>query len=59
MEIKDSHTGNGSSSTAEFFGIDLKVDPVPEPASITMLGVAALTLLGYGWLRRKPRLVTK
>jgi len=26
---------------------------VPEPASLTLLGIGALGLLGYGWRKRK------
>jgi hypothetical protein len=27
--------------------------PAPEPASLTLLGLGALGLLGYGWRRRQ------
>ncbi|HZT79841.1 MAG TPA: PEP-CTERM sorting domain-containing protein [Gemmataceae bacterium] len=32
---------------------DPPADPAPEPASLTLLGVGALGLLGYGWRKRK------
>jgi hypothetical protein len=32
---------------------DPPADPVPEPASLTLLGVGAAGLLGYGWRKRK------
>ena len=31
--------------------------PVPEPASLLLISVSALALLGFGWRRRKQRMV--
>jgi len=38
----------GDSPTLEVDGV-----AVPEPSSLTLLGIGAISLLGYGWRRRK------
>jgi hypothetical protein len=41
--------------TAAFPGGEIRgqITPVPEPATLTLIGVCALGLLSYGWRRRK------
>jgi hypothetical protein len=39
-----------------YFGPNLRASPaqvVPEPASLTLLGIGAVALFGYGWRRRR------
>jgi hypothetical protein len=35
------------------FGVSPVQQAVPEPTSLTLLGIGAVSLLGYGWRRRK------
>jgi len=44
-------TGTGPSGTFVFD--NLSYQPVPEPGSLTLLGVGVAGLLGYGWRRRQ------
>jgi formylglycine-generating enzyme required for sulfatase activity len=45
----------GDDPTHGYSGVGLRVASVPEPGSITLLGMGAIGLLGYGWRRRKGR----
>jgi hypothetical protein len=54
----DQHTHNGINTdegllTFTSLGSTSTFGAVPEPASLTMLGVGAAGLLGYGWRRRR------
>jgi hypothetical protein len=46
-------TGPGIYSVGAASGVSFSLTPVPEPASLTLLGVGACGLLGYGWRRKK------
>jgi hypothetical protein len=34
-------------------GVAVALQPIPEPSTLTLLGLGSLGLLGYGWRRRK------
>jgi hypothetical protein len=44
-------TGNGWLNAVQ--GRDLTLTSVPEPSTLTLLGLGSLSLLGFGWRRRK------
>jgi hypothetical protein len=45
--------GSAANGTADFLEVDIpSATGVPEPASLTLLGIGSLSLLGYGWRRR-------
>jgi hypothetical protein len=44
---------NGSTAGSGIDGIAFVPTAVPEPASLTLLGLGALGLLGYGWRKRR------
>jgi hypothetical protein len=45
--------GIGEYGPAMIGNFGINASPAPEPSSLTLLGLGALGLLGYGWRRRK------
>jgi hypothetical protein len=51
--------GAGPEALASLDGLEFTIGglrPTPEPGTLTLLGIGAVGLVGYGWRRRKVRL---
>jgi hypothetical protein len=52
LTIVDTITAGAGAGSINF-AHDVEVIPIPEPASLTLLSLGALGLLGYGWRKRR------
>lgn len=53
LGITSSVEGADQDLAIDRFDFSTTTSAVPEPASLTMLGIGAVSLMGYGWRRRK------
>ncbi len=50
--------GSASASNFGSLGFSIVLTPIPEPGTMTLLGLSTLGLAGYGWMRRRKQVAT-
>jgi hypothetical protein len=49
---------SGAASNFGSLGFSITLTPIPEPGTMTLLGLSTLGLAGFGWMRRRKQVVT-